>query len=175
MLNLDNRDQVSVKNTYMENTDLFEIDEIDIDKIRVSKKYLYKKKHESYKHFVFYEHNGEYIPLGIILKDMIAYYSKFKDTGAKRMKFVLKDNLEDKFYDIFENIREKSDIDNIDYAYKSSNTGVEYLKTTVSDKTLFDNDSFCTIPSKNIKYSCNLALEIRSVYHSTKDKEKDVI
>ena len=52
MLELDNGDQVSAKNTYMENTDIFEIGEIDIDKIRVSKKYSYRKEHESYKHFM---------------------------------------------------------------------------------------------------------------------------
>ena len=46
MLELDNGDQVSAKNMYMENTDPFEVDEIDIDKIRVSKKYSYKKEHE---------------------------------------------------------------------------------------------------------------------------------
>ena len=54
MIELDNGDQVSAKNTYMEITDLFEVDEIDIDKIRISKKYSYKKEHESYKHYVFY-------------------------------------------------------------------------------------------------------------------------
>ena len=175
MLELDNGDQVSVKNTYMENSDFLEIDEIDIDKVRVSKKYLYKKEHESYKHYVFYEHNGEYIPIRIILNDMIGYYNKFNNTVSKNMKFALKGNLKDKFYDIFKNIKEKSDIDNIDYVYESGNGCVEYLKTIVSDKTLFDKDDFCTVLSENIKNSCNVALTIQSVYHSTKDKNKDVI
>ena len=81
--------------------------------------------------------------------------------------------MEDKFYDIFESIREQLDIDNLDYGCKSDNTGVEYLKTIVSDKTLLDNDDFYTIPSEITKHSCNVALEIQSVYHSTKDKDKD--
>ena len=90
MLELENGDQVSVKNTYMENTDLFEIDEIDIDKIRVSKNSLNKKENESYKHYVFYEYDGEYITLKIILNDVIGYHNKFKNTGAKKIKLRLR-------------------------------------------------------------------------------------
>ena len=52
MLEIDNGDRASAKNTYMENTDLFKVKEIDIDKTRVSNKYSYKKEHESYKHFM---------------------------------------------------------------------------------------------------------------------------
>ena len=173
MLEPDNGDQVSVKNTYMGNTYLFEIDEVDINKIRVSKKYLYKKEHESNKHYVFYEHNGKYIPLKIILSGMIGYYNKFKNTAAQKMRFVFKGSLADKFYDIFENFRKKLAIDDIGYVYKSNNTGVEYLKTMVPVNTLFDRDDFCTIPNENTKCLCNVALAIQSVYHSTKDKDKD--
>ena len=175
MLDLDNGEQVSAKNTYMEGTDVFEIDEIDIDKIRVSKKYSYKKEHESYKHYEFYEHNDEYIPLKIILSNLIGYYNEFNDTGSKKMHFVLKGNLEDKFYDIFDNIKEKSVIDNIDYAYESGNRGIEYIKTTVSNNTLFLRDNYYETPDKNIKYLCHVILVMKSVYHSTKDKDKDVI
>ena len=83
MLEIDNSDRVSVKNTYMENTDLFKVNEIDIDKIRVSKRYFYKKEHESYKHYVFYEHNDEYILLKII-------YVMWLDTTIRLMILVLK-------------------------------------------------------------------------------------
>ena len=175
MLDLDNGDQVSAKNTYMENTDSFETDKIDIDKIRVSKKYSYKKEHESYKHYAFYEHNDDYIPLKIILSDVVGYYNEFNDTSSKKMNFVLKGNLEDKFYDIFMNIKEKTGIDNIDYVYESGNGGIEYLKTRVSNNTLFFRDSYYETPDKNFKYLCNVILVIQSVYHSTKDNDKDII
>ena len=45
----------------------------------------------------------------------------------------------------------------------------------MSDKTLFGEDGSNIIPSKNIKYLCNVALQIQSVFHSTKDKDKDVV
>ena len=86
MLNLDNGDKVPAKNTYMENTELCKIDEIDIGKIRVSDKYSYKKPHESYKHYVFYEHNSEYISLRIILRDMVGYCSEYENPAITNKK-----------------------------------------------------------------------------------------
>ena len=59
--------------------------------------------------------------------------------------------------------------------YEGGNSGIEYLKTMVSNNTLFDRNDFCETPSKYIKYLCNVILAIQSVYHSTKDKGKDVI
>ena len=47
---------------------------------------------------------------------------------------------------------EKSGIDSIDYVYESGNSGIEYLKTTLSNNTLFDRDNFCETPNKNFKY-----------------------
>ena len=94
---------------------------------------------------------------------MVGYYSEYKNTEntgntAKIMKFMLQGNLEDKCYDIFENIKEKPNIYNINYAYESPATGVEYLKTIESNKTLLEKDDSRTIPSKNTKYSCNMLL-----------------
>ena len=89
------------------------------------------------------------------------------------MMFRLNGNLENKFYDIFENIKEKSNINNINYTYESPTASLEYLKTIVSGDTLFDKDGSCIITSKNTKYSCNVLLRIQSVFHSTKDKDKD--
>ena len=43
----------------------------------------------------------------------------------------------------------------------------------VSNNTLFDRDNFCEILSEDIKYLYNVILTIQSVYHSTKDKDKD--
>ena len=88
------------------------------------------------------------------------------------MNFGLNGNLWDKFYDIFENIGEKSNIDSINYACQGNTTGIEYLKTIVSDKTLFEKDDYCVIPSERTNYLCSMALQIQSVYHSTKDKVK---
>ena len=90
------------------------------------------------------------------------------------MMFRLNGNLEGKFYDIFENVKEKSNIDNINHAHESPTTGLEYLKTIVSGDTLSDKDGSGIIPSKNTKYSCNVLLRIQSVFHSTKDKDKDI-
>ena len=73
------------------------------------------------------------------------------------------------------NIKEKSGLDNIHYVYEGGNNGIEYLKTMVSNNTLFDKNDFCETPRENIKYLCNVILAIEFVYHSTKDKDKDVI
>ena len=40
------------------------------------------------------------------------------------MNFALKGSLEDKFYNIFMNINEKSGTDNISYVYESGNSGI---------------------------------------------------
>ena len=63
----------------MKNTKYFKINDLDIDKIRVSNKKLCNKEHNAYKYYVFYEHDeyifSEYIPLKIILKDVVGYYN----------------------------------------------------------------------------------------------------
>ena len=38
-----------------------------------------------------------------------------------------------------------------------------------------EKDDSCIIPSSDTKYFCNVLLEIQSVFHSTEDKDKDVI
>ena len=121
-----------------------EIDEIDIDKIRVSDKSLYKKQHKSYKYYVFYEHNGGYILLKVILIDAVGYYNDYKNNSkydteysVKKMNFKSDDNLLCKVYDIFGRIEEKLKIDLNDFTYESS-SGDKYIKTTVSDKTVFE-------------------------------------
>ena len=45
----------------------------------------------------------------------------------------------------------------------------------MSDNILFKKDNFHIIPNSNTKYLCNVALQIQSVYHSTKDKDKHVV
>ena len=81
-LKLDNGAEIPAKTAYMkDNTKSFKISDKDIDKIRLSGKKLYSKEHNSYKRYVFYEYNDEYIPLRIILKDVVGYYSEYKDNN----------------------------------------------------------------------------------------------
>ena len=70
----------------------FVIDDVDIDKIEVSDKKLYSKKHDSYKHYAFYEHNNKHIPLKIILLNVTGRYYTFNDDN-KTMNFILNDSL----------------------------------------------------------------------------------
>ena len=84
----------------------FRINDIDINKIRVSDKKLYNKEHNSYKYYVFYEHDNKYIPLKIILRDVVDYCNDYKDNG-KTMNFKLDDDSFIKIVDIFDNIEEK--------------------------------------------------------------------
>ena len=106
MLKLDNGDEIPAKTAYIKSTKYFKIDNIDIDKIKVSDKNLYNKEHNSYKYYVFYEHDNKYISLRIILKDFAGYYNVYKDTdakyNAKKMNFKLDDDDSlDKIYDIY--------------------------------------------------------------------------
>ena len=98
---LDNGAEIPTKIAYMEDTKYIEINDIDINKIRVSGKKLYNKQHNSYKYYVFYEHDDDkYIQWRIILRDAVRYYNYYKDSSkydakysAKRMNFRLNDDL----------------------------------------------------------------------------------
>ena len=90
-LKLNNGVEIPAKNIYKEDLKIFNINDIDIDKIRVSDKKLYDKKHNSYKHYVFYEDGNEYISLKITLLDVLGYYNTF-EADSKTMKFKLDDN-----------------------------------------------------------------------------------
>ena len=64
---------------------------IYIDKTRLSNKKLYNKEHNSFKYYLFYEHDDEYIPQKIVLKDVVGYYNDHKHNGMKvEMKNMLK-------------------------------------------------------------------------------------
>ena len=113
---------------------------------------------------------------------MVGYYSEYENTENsnnteytnKKMKFKVNGNLEDKFIIFLIILKKKSGFDHIDYVYEIPTTGFEYLKTAVSKNSLFDKDNFCLIPNSNAKYLCNVALQVQSVYPSTKDKDQDV-
>ena len=81
-LRLDHNAEIPGKAIYMKDTKCFKIDDVDINKIRVSHKKVYSKEHNSYKYYVFYEHDDdEYIPLKIVLKDVVVYYNDYKDNS----------------------------------------------------------------------------------------------
>ena len=81
---------------------------------------------------MFYEHDDEYIPLKIILKEAVGYYNDYKDTSkydakyssSKRMNFKLDDDSFDKMYDIFEHIEEKLGIDLNNFTYESKGENI---------------------------------------------------
>ena len=80
MLKLDNNDKIAAKIVYTkDNSKCFRINDIDINKIRISEKCLYSKQHNAYKYYVLYEHNNEYMPLRITLKDLVRYYDVYND------------------------------------------------------------------------------------------------
>ena len=182
-LRLDNGVEIPAKTAYMKKTKYIKINDIDTDKIRVSDKKLYNKEHNSYKYYVIYEHDDEYIPLRIILRDMVGYYNDYKDNSkcdvkysAKRMNFRLSDDddLLIKFYDIFGHIEEKL---GIVLNYLCESKGEEYLKTNVSDETCFRKSKVNKtniIPDKNTKNTFRVLLQIQSVYYSMKDNADDI-
>ena len=137
MPKLDNGVEIPAKTAYMKDTKCFRINDIDINKIRVSEQKLYIKKHNSYKYYVFYEDGGDYLPLRIILKDVVGKYSVSRDrdnnNGGKSMGSMLDDDSLFKVCDIFNHIAEKLDITFDGGTYESK--GEEYLETKVNDDT----------------------------------------
>ena len=74
----------------MKDTKWLRIYDIDIEKIRVSDRKLYNKEHNSYKYYVFYEHNDKYIPLRIILRDVNGYCNDYNDKSKYDVKYSAK-------------------------------------------------------------------------------------
>ena len=113
--------KIPAKIVYMkDNSKCLGINDIDINKIRISEKSRYSKQHNAYKYYVLYEHNNKYMPLRIILKDLVGYYDVYNDD--KRMNFKINDELSDKIYqsleNIFEHIEKKLDIDLNDFTFE---------------------------------------------------------
>ena len=174
-LKLDNGETVLAKSICKETTRVFNISHIDIDKIRVSDKNLYIKKHDSYKHYVFYEYDNEHIPWKITLLDVPGFYNIYNDNG-KTMNFKLDDDSLKKIIDILEHIGEKLNIDLDNYLYEDM-SGRTYFKTKVSDNTCFrkNNDNTTNIiRNEGTKCNCRILLQIQSVYYNNKDKIEDI-
>ena len=112
MLKLDNGVKRPASIVYdKQNNNCFETNEIDLNKIRVSEKKLYCKKYNSQKYYVLYKHNNEYIPLRVISRDVVAYYSVYGDN--KKMNF----SVNDKLISILEHIEEKLKITFADFSF----------------------------------------------------------
>ena len=112
--------KIPAKIAYMkDNSKCLGINDIDTNKIRISQKSCYSK-HNAYKYYVLYEHNNEYMPLRIVLKDLVGYYDVYNDD--KRMNFKINDELCDKIYQSLENnfeyIEKKLDIDLNDFTFE---------------------------------------------------------
>ena len=95
----DNDAEIPAKTACIKDIEWSRTNNIDIDKTRVSDKKLCNKEHNSHKYYEFYEHDDKYIPLKIILRDVVGYKDNsitndFKDNSkydskysAKRMNF----------------------------------------------------------------------------------------
>ena len=70
---------------------------------------------------MLYEHNNEYMPLRITLKDVVGYYDVYNNDD-KRMNFKINDELSNKIYqrlaNIFEHIEEKLNITLNDFTFE---------------------------------------------------------
>ena len=123
MLKLYNEKKIPARIVYVkDNDDSLRIDEIDINKIRISERSLYSKQHNAYKYYVLYEHNSKYIPLRIIIKDVVGHYDVYNGND-KRMNFKINnDEHADKIYqgleNIFEYIEDKLSITLNDFTFE---------------------------------------------------------
>ena len=193
MLKFDNKKKIPARIVYMkDNTKCFGINDIGINKIRISEKSLYSKQHNTYKYYVLYEHNNEYIPLRITMKDVVRYYGVYNNDD-KRINFKINDELSDKIYqrlaNIFEHIEEKLSIALNDLKFEKK--GESYFKIKVTDETCFKENIKPTlilkggkvtlkesdinfIPKENVMYTCRALLQMQSVFFKLKDKKDDI-
>ena len=194
MLKLDNKDKIPARILYAkDNDDCFGTDEIDINKIRISEKSLYSKQHNAYKYHVLYRHNNKYMPLRIIMKDVVGYYDVYNGND-KRMNFkVNNDEHADKIYQELENIFEHNE-ENLgitlnDFTFEKK--GGSYFKIKVTDETCFkenikpnlilkedkvtskESDANFT-QKENVMYTCRVLLQIQSVFFKIKDKNDNI-
>ena len=132
--------------------------------MRVSDKNLYNKKHDSYRNYVFYEHNIEYIPWKIFLSNVTGRYNSFHN-GSKTMNFIFNDDSLGKFYEIFEDIQPKSGFEINNCAF-GKGYGPRF-KTKVSDKTCFRQNDYIkedSLPTERADYNCMILVNMESVY-----------
>ena len=137
---------------------------------------------------MLYEHGNEFLPLRIILKDVVVYYSVYND--SKKMNFSVKDESYDKLSDILDHIHEKLEITFSDFKFLR-NDGEEYCGVKVSNEICFKEDIKAALilkegkvipeegqaiftPNENTKYICRVLLHIQSVFFNMKDNKDDI-
>ena len=103
----DNDEEIDRNDICRNNNLCFEIDEIYDE-------YPYGKNGK-YRNFVFYEHENEYVLLKILLRDVEGYYAEQK--CINNLNFLLKDSVYDVIFDVFEDIENKSNIEDIIYSF----------------------------------------------------------
>ena len=131
MLKLDNGVEVPARTVYVkDNIKCFKINDVEVNKIRVSEQRLYSKQHNAYKYYVIYEHDNEYIPLRVTLKDVVGYYDVYND--SKKMNFKINHGLSDESYhkltNILSHIEEKLNITFNDFTFKKKAKSTLKLK-----------------------------------------------
>ena len=194
MLKLGNKDKILARIVYTkDNRKCFGIDEIDINKIRISERSLYSKHYNAYTYYVLYEHNNEYMPWRITLRDVVSYHDVYNDTD-KSMNFKINnDEHSDKSYqkleNMFEHIEEKLSIALNDFTFEK--VGGSYFKTKVNDETCFKEKIKPTLilkegkvtpkesyvnftPKENVMYTCRVLFQIQSVFFKIKDKNEGI-
>ena len=175
MLKLDNNVEIPAMTIFMKDSKYFNINDIGINKIRLSNAKLFMKKDNLFKHYIFYEDGGKYIPLNICFSKRLAgYYNgkRFDDGNvSKTMSFVIDDDLKDRIDNIFKHIEEKLDIALENPIYNGEIN--HYLRTKIYKRTCFikiyEDDHI--VPNKNTKYECKPLLQIQSLYYSKEDKK----
>ena len=165
-LKLNNGAEIPARGIYKEDSRAFNINDIDINKIKVSDKKLYNKKHDSYKHYVFYEDDEIDVP---------GYYNIFNE-DSKTMNFKFDDDLLRKIIDIFEHIGEILNINPYHYLH-DDNKGVTYLKQKYLIKHVLEKTRIKQLIQFQMKrlskYNCRVLLQIQSVYYNDKSIIED--
>ena len=88
------------------------------------------------------------------------------------MNFLLKDSVYDVIFDVFEDIENKSNIEDIIYSFETSG-GFNYLKTSVPRNVAFKVDGINnSTPNTSDRYLFNVITEIQHVQHEKKRKMK---
>ena len=114
------------------------LDSVDLDKIVVSNKC--KINNTTYKHICGYLNNDTIQPLRVILPQMDGYI-KYFDDGGKNMSFVTDDEkIYEKYYEIWEVIRNLLKID----------FSVRYYKYLVAKLKIFDRINRTTFNNNSI-------------------------
>ena len=165
---------VNASTIYEEGTTIFGINDLDISKIKVSDKKHYSKGHDSYKHYVFYEHNNKHIPLKMFVLNVTGRYHSFND-GSKTMSFILNSALLEKIDEIFSDIEAKLGFEINDFTYNKGHS--QCFKTKVTDKTclrLYIDIEENILPRQGTDYNCRVLVKIESAFFNNRNNKDNI-